>query len=91
MGVLPGQINKDASVILMIKQKDAESRWCWRLLNPTARFNDHETILFDTAQIFYQFQKAKELKDATVQFMTDRLPAPSLNPILILTTLWPFS
>ena len=26
MGVLPGQINKDASVILMVKQKDKEGQ-----------------------------------------------------------------
>lgn len=80
MGVLPGQINKDASVILMIKQKDMESRMVLAPIESNGSFNDRETILFDTAQIFYQFQKAKELKDANIQFMTERLPAPNLNP-----------
>ena len=80
LGVLPGQINRDASVILMVKQKDKEGQMLLVPVEPNGTFNDPSTIIFDTAQVYYSFQKAKELEDATIQFMTGRLPAPSLNP-----------
>ena len=80
MGVLPGQINKDASVLLLVKQKDKEGQMLFVPVEYNGTFNDPSTILFDTAQIYYSFQKAKELKDASIQFMTNRLPAPSFNP-----------
>jgi len=80
LGVLPGQINRDASVLLMVKQKDKEGQMILAPVESNGTFNDPSTILFDTAQVYYSFQKAKELKDASVQFMTGRLPAPSLNP-----------
>ncbi|MEP7373535.1 MAG: hypothetical protein ABI675_09130 [Chitinophagaceae bacterium] len=80
IGVLPGQINKDASVLLMVKQKDKEGQMLLVPVTSNGIFNDQSTILFDTAQIYYSFQKAKELKDAGIQFMTNRLPAPSFNP-----------
>jgi hypothetical protein len=80
MGVLPGQINRDAAVVLMVKQKDKEGQMLLVPVESNGTFNDPSTVLFDTAQIYYSFQKAKELKDASIQFMTDRLPAPSFNP-----------
>ncbi len=80
MGVLPGQINKEAAVVLMVKQKDQEGQMLLVPVESNGTFNDPATILFDTAQIYYSFQKAKELKDANIQFMTNRLPAPSFNP-----------
>ena len=80
MGVLPGQINKEAAVVLMVKQKDQEGQMLLIPVESNGSFNDPATILFDTAQIYYSFQKAKELKDANIQFMTNRLPAPSFNP-----------
>ena len=80
LGVLPGQINQDASVLLMIRQKDKEGQMILAPVEANGTFNDPGTIIFDTAQVYYSFQKAKELKDASIQFMTERLPAPSLNP-----------
>ncbi|MGZ8541829.1 MAG: hypothetical protein ACXWV6_14335, partial [Chitinophagaceae bacterium] len=80
LGILPGQINKDASVLLMVRQKDKEGQMILVPVEQNGTFNDPTTVLFDTAQVYYSFQKAKELKDATVQFMTGRLPAPTLNP-----------
>ena len=80
IGVLPGQINKDAAVLLMVRQKEKESQMVLAPVKPNGTFNDPSTILFDTAQVYYSFQKANELKDATIQFMTDRLPAPSFHP-----------
>lgn len=80
LGVLPGQINRDASVLLMVKQKDKEGQMILAPVESNGTFNDPTAIIFDTAQVYYSFQKAKELKDASIQFMTGRLPAPSLNP-----------
>jgi hypothetical protein len=79
LGVLQGQIGREASVILMVKQKNKEGQMILAPVNSNGTFNDPSTILFDTAQVYYSFQKAKELKDASVQFMTDRLPAPPVN------------
>ena len=78
-GVLPSQIGKDADIVLLVKQADTDSKMFVVPVQPNGTFNDPEIFVFDTAQIYYTFQKG-ELKDASVQFMTDRLPAPSLNP-----------
>ncbi len=80
MGVLPGQINRDAAVVLMVKQKDKEGEMLLVPILSNGTFNDPSTVIFDTAQVYYSFQKANELKDASVQFMTGRLPAVSFNP-----------
>lgn len=84
LGVLPGQIGRDASVILMVKQKDQEGQMVLAPIANNGTFNDPSVILFDTAQVYYSFQKANELKDASVQFMTNRLPAPAFKPSSIL-------
>ena len=78
-GVLPSQIGKDADIVLLVKQADTDSKMFVVPVQPNGTFNDPEIFVFDTAQIYYTFQKG-ELKDASVQFMTDRLPATSLNP-----------
>ena len=80
MGVLPGQINKDAAVLLMVKQKDQEGQMLLVPVKSNGTFDDPSNIIFDTAQIYYSFQRAEELKDANIQFMINRLPAPSFNP-----------
>ncbi|HZI55110.1 MAG TPA: hypothetical protein VFD56_15445, partial [Chitinophagaceae bacterium] len=79
-GVLPGQIGRDASVLLMVKQVDTDGKMLLVPVEPNGTFNDPATIIFDTAQVYYSFQKPAELKGASVQFMTNRLPAPTLNP-----------
>ena len=55
----PGQINRDASVILMVKQKDKEGKMLFVPVESNGTFNDPATIIFDTAQVYYSFQKAK--------------------------------
>ena len=71
-GVLPGQIGNTAGIVLMVKQKDKPGSVILAKVLPNGTFNDPATILFDTAQVYYQFQK-QELKDASVQFMQGRL------------------
>ncbi|HEY6502662.1 MAG TPA: hypothetical protein VIZ28_01690 [Chitinophagaceae bacterium] len=77
-GVMPGQILPGTEIILIVKQKDAEGKFLLVPLKPDGSFKDPSVILFDTAHVHYQFQKAKGLNDASVQFMTERLPAPSI-------------
>ena len=78
-GVLPSQIGKDATIVLMVKQDDADGKMILVPVEANGTFNDPEVFVFDTAQIYYTFQKG-EMKDAGVQFMPGRLPAPTLNP-----------
>lgn len=80
MGVLPGQLSRDASVVLMVKQKDKDGQMILAPIASDGTFNDAATILFDTAQVYYSFQKAPNLRDASIQFMTDRLPAQPVSP-----------
>lgn len=84
LGVLPGQIGREASVVLMVKQKDQQGQMILAPIESNGTFNEPSTILFDTAQVYYSFQKANELKGASVQFMTDRLPAPAFKPSSII-------
>ena len=65
-------IAPDATVVLMIKQKDKAGQISLVPVNSNGTFNDATTILFDTATVYYQFQK-KEMKSASAQFMTNRL------------------
>jgi hypothetical protein len=77
-GVSSGQITPGTTVILLVKQKDSKGGFMVVPLNPDGSFNDPSVVIFDTAQIYYQFPKKSGLGDASVQFMPERLPAPSL-------------
>ena len=79
-GVVPGQIGRDASIVLMVRQGDAEPKMLLVPVESNGTFNDPETFIFDTAQVYYTFQKPTELNNASVQFMTSRMPAPNVNP-----------
>jgi len=80
-GVLPGQIQPGTNIILLVKQKDVKGGFTLIPLKPDGSFNDPTFLIFDTAHIYYQFEKSKGLGDASVQFMPGRLPAPSLMNI----------
>lgn len=77
-GAIPGQMGNNPSVVLLIKQKDKEGGMLLVPIKPDGTFNETSTVIFDTAQIYYQFQN-KELKNASAQFMTDRLQIPSIR------------
>ncbi|MBL7745128.1 MAG: hypothetical protein JNN00_16760 [Chitinophagaceae bacterium] len=88
-GVMPGQIAPGTEIILIVRQKDAQGKFVLAPVKPDGSFKDPSVILFDTAHVHYQFQKGKGLGDASVQFMTDRLPAPSITvPVANANTLW---
>jgi hypothetical protein len=80
-GVLPGQIQPGSSIILLVKQKDVKNGFILVPLKQDGTFNDPSVVIFDTAHIYYQFEKSKGLGDASVQFMPERLPAPSSTGI----------
>jgi hypothetical protein len=79
-GVTPGQIQPGSAIILIVQQKNAEGKFVFTPVTAAGTFNDPSVIIFDTAHVYYQLPKAKGLGDASVQFMPDRLPSPSLNP-----------
>jgi hypothetical protein len=90
-GVMPGQILPGANIILIVKQKDAEGKFLMVPLKSDGTFTDPSLILFDTANVYYQFDKGKGkgLDGASVQFMPNRMPAPSIKaPIANANTAW---
>jgi hypothetical protein len=89
MGVLPSQIGNGGAIIVMMKQKNAEGKMLLVPMMQDGTFNDPSVIIFDTAQIYYQFQ-GKTLKDAAAQFMTSRLSMPPIKKLDNLRFgLWP--
>ncbi|MCG2613109.1 hypothetical protein LZZ85_02420 [Terrimonas sp. NA20] len=77
-GAIPGQIPPGAAVVLMLKQKKSEGQVLLVPIESNGTINERSVIIFDTAQIYYQFQN-KDLKNATLQFMTDRLQPPTVR------------
>lgn len=77
-GAIPGQLGNNPTVILLVKQKNVQGGMLLVPIKPDGTFNESTTIIFDTAQIYYQFQN-KELKQASAQFMTDRLQVPTIR------------
>lgn len=77
-GAIPGQVPPGAAVVLMLKQKKGEGQVLLVPIESNGTFNERSIVIFDTAQIYYQFQ-SKDLKNATAQFMTDRLQPPSVR------------
>lgn len=73
-----GQIAPGSTVVLMIKQKDTKGDVLAVPIDQNGYFNDHQTLIFDTAQVYYQFQN-KDLKSASVMFMPDRLKVPQMR------------
>ncbi|MBL7738868.1 MAG: hypothetical protein JNK14_06580 [Chitinophagaceae bacterium] len=88
-GVMPGQVPPGTEIILVVKQKDQEGKFLLVPVKTDGSFKDPSVILFDTAHVHYQFQKGKGLGDASVQFMTDKVPAPSVTaPVANANTAW---
>src|SRR6218665_430354 len=77
-GAIPGQIPPGSAVVLMLKQKKGDGQVLLVPIESNGTFNERSMVVFDTAQIYYQFQN-KELKNATLQFMTDRLMPPTVR------------
>lgn len=78
MGLMPGQIGQGSSIIVMMKQKDAEGKMLMMPVHRDGTFNDPSIVIFDTAQVYYQLQD-KTLQGLSVQFMPYRLRTPAFG------------
>ncbi|HEU5052752.1 MAG TPA: hypothetical protein VFT78_06550 [Hanamia sp.] len=74
IGATPEKLQKAGDIILMITQKDAGTETFTIPVQPDGYFNDPSLILFDTAQIFYDFATKKYMGKYSVEFMQDVLP-----------------
>jgi hypothetical protein len=72
-GVTPSQLRDKAHIILVVSQKGGDgNKIAYLPVEPDGAFNDPSLIFFDTAHIYYQ--PSKSIKEATLQFMENRLP-----------------
>ena len=74
IGATPEQLRKAGEIILMFTQKNSETQTFTIPVQPNGYFNDPSLILFDTAQIFYDFATKKFMGGFSVEFMPDMLP-----------------
>ena len=74
IGAKPEQLQKAGDIILMLTQKNSGTETFTIPVEPDGNFNDPSLILFDTAQIFYDFATKKSMDKISVQFMPDVLP-----------------
>ncbi|MGJ7029874.1 hypothetical protein [Niabella hirudinis] len=74
-GIMPSSVSQASSIIVMMKQKDAEGKMLMMPITKDGRFNDPSSIFFDTARVAYKIQD-KTLDGSAVQFMPDKLRVP---------------
>ncbi|HSN09173.1 MAG TPA: hypothetical protein VLS85_09045, partial [Hanamia sp.] len=74
IGATPEQLQKAGDIILMLTEKNSGTQTFTIPVAPDGYFDDPSLILFDTAQIFYDFATKKSMSKVSVQFMPDILP-----------------
>lgn len=73
-GLSPGQLSGSGSVLMMmVKEKDSAAKMMMSPIAADGTFNEPDYLFFDTLKIYYQ--PSKQLKGASVNFMTARLAA----------------
>ncbi len=77
-GATPTQLREGGSVILIVKQKSSPGQIVALPVDATGAFNDPNTIIFDTVNIYYQFKKGKGSSDVSARFLEGI--QPPLNP-----------
>src|SRR5690606_15317209 len=77
-GFVPGSLGDGAMAMMIVKQKDKENQMYLVPINRNGTFDDPSVVLFDTAQIYYQFQD-KSLEGATIQFFPNKLRVPPVG------------
>jgi hypothetical protein len=78
VGVTAGEISAGSTIMVMMKQKKSEGKFFLLPIMKNGSFNDPSSIIFDTAQIYYQIQD-KGLKGSMVQFMPYKLRIPQVG------------
>ncbi|MGN6531222.1 MAG: hypothetical protein ACTHK0_05675 [Ginsengibacter sp.] len=76
LGATPTQLRAAGAIVLMVNQKKSPMQIFTAPVRPDGSFDDPNVIIFDTARVYYQVGK---LKDVSVQFMQNRLPPFSNN------------
>ncbi len=96
-GVLPSELREAGDIFLIVKPKkesetsQGQEGGVFSLpLNPDGTFGDPNVIIFDSTQVYHQFQKKRGLNSATVKFMENRLPAFSKNSLARASVFNPF-
>jgi hypothetical protein len=77
-GIMPGSIGDGSAAMMILTQKDQQNRMLLVPVQRNGTFNDPSVILFDTAQVYYQFQD-KNLKGATALFLPNKLRTPPVG------------
>ena len=76
-GATSSQLREAGDINLIIKTKDASTKFISLPLKADGSFKQNNYIFFDTVNIFYQFNKAKDLAyNASVTFNNNLLLAP---------------
>jgi hypothetical protein len=78
LGATPTQLRAAGAIVLMVNQKKSPMQVFTAPVQPDGTFDDQNVIIFDTARVYYQVGK---LKDVSVQFMQNRLPPFSNNAV----------
>lgn len=73
------QVNPGASVVLLVTQNKKLGQTLVVPIQPNGHFDESGMVLFDTAQVFYQFQDKDLKRSASIQFLADRLQVPSVR------------
>lgn len=81
LGVTQGMVEPGTTVVLLLKQKNTQGQMLVLPIKSDGSFNDPETIIFDTAQVYYSFQN-KSLRNSTIQFMPGILAMPTIKQAL---------
>ena len=79
LGALPAQLRDAGDIYVILEQKDAKPQMLMIPIQKDGGFNDPAHILFDTARVYYQFAKKKEMGEAQASFLQNRLPVLSSN------------
>lgn len=77
-GATPAQLVNAGDMVLVVNQKD-QNEWMTAHVNGDGTFKVNDFMLFDTATVYYQPPKGRQLKNVSVQFLQDRLPTQPLS------------
>jgi len=75
IGPSASQLKKAEEIILMLTQSNSETQTFTIPVEANGYFSDPSLILFDTAHVFYSLPNSKGIKNISVKFMPDLLPA----------------
>ncbi|MCR6722460.1 MAG: hypothetical protein NVV59_19695 [Chitinophagaceae bacterium] len=73
-GASSAELRETGEILLVVKQKDQEGGIVVVPVKPDGTFNDGQTLLYDSATIYHQFQGKNKLAGATVRYLENKLP-----------------